>query len=246
VSSATMRPCLEHGDAVAQHLGFFQVVRGQDDGVARLVEAPDERPQASGATRHRRRPSARRARSPAADAPGPAPPGPAVSCRPRACACWHWPWMPGPGSQGFRRSMHRCRRCRNSRTGSAATPAPRRRGRRPVPGAPRRAAVLRHGSPPDVEPITRKRPASGRTSPARAEISVVLPAPLGPSRPKNSPGHFEIDSIQCLDTAKALGDLLNADRGGHSGTWRNAAVSAAAADRRRRIPRRDSAGSAGC
>src|SRR5574343_320810 len=30
-------------------------------------------------------------------------------------------------------------------------------------------------------------PPSGRTRPESAEISVVLPAPLGPSRPKNSP-----------------------------------------------------------
>src|SRR2546423_732713 len=30
-------------------------------------------------------------------------------------------------------------------------------------------------------------PRSARVSPARIEISVVLPAPLGPSRPKNSP-----------------------------------------------------------
>src|SRR5512143_630541 len=31
-------------------------------------------------------------------------------------------------------------------------------------------------------------PASARVSPAAMEISVVLPAPFGPSRPKNSPG----------------------------------------------------------
>jgi hypothetical protein len=60
-----------------------------------------------------------------------------------------------------------------------------------------------------------RRPASGRTSPASAEISVVLPAPLGPSRPKNSPLDFQVDPIQRLDTAKAFGDLLNADRSGH-------------------------------
>src|SRR6476619_8553468 len=30
-------------------------------------------------------------------------------------------------------------------------------------------------------------PRSARVSPARIEISVVLPAPFGPSRPKNSP-----------------------------------------------------------
>jgi hypothetical protein len=35
--------------------------------------------------------------------------------------------------------------------------------------------------------MTRAVPASARASPAMTLISVVLPAPLGPSRPKNSP-----------------------------------------------------------
>jgi hypothetical protein len=37
------------------------------------------------------------------------------------------------------------------------------------------------------EAVTRAAPASARASPASTLIRVVLPAPFGPSRPKNSP-----------------------------------------------------------
>ena len=43
-------------------------------------------------------------------------------------------------------------------------------------------------------PSTATRPPSGRASPAMTLISVVLPAPFGPSSPKNSPG------LTCSDT----------------------------------------------
>jgi hypothetical protein len=45
VSSATTRPALQHGDPAAQVLGFLEVMRGQHDGVAGFVQAPDEGPQ---------------------------------------------------------------------------------------------------------------------------------------------------------------------------------------------------------
>src|SRR5258708_9065764 len=42
-------------------------------------------------------------------------------------------------------------------------------------------------SPATSCPATASSPESGRTRPPSAEMSVVLPAPLGPRRPKNSP-----------------------------------------------------------
>src|SRR5574343_1635049 len=43
-------------------------------------------------------------------------------------------------------------------------------------------------------PMTLITPASGRTKPASDEISVVLPAPFGPSSPKNSPCSISSDT----------------------------------------------------
>src|SRR6185437_4087958 len=44
-------------------------------------------------------------------------------------------------------------------------------------------------------------PRSGRASPARIEISVVLPAPFGPSNPKNSPASTRRSTSQSACTS---------------------------------------------
>src|SRR5665213_569596 len=44
-------------------------------------------------------------------------------------------------------------------------------------------------------------PRSARVSPARMEISVVLPAPLGPRSPKNSPGATQRSTPASASTA---------------------------------------------
>ena len=69
--------------------------------------------------------------------------------------------------------------------------------------APRGAVVGRRRRGPSRARV----PRSARTSPARIEISVVLPAPFGPSRPKNSPGWtVEIDARERLHAAVATRD----------------------------------------
>ena len=48
------------------------------------------------------------------------------------------------------------------------------------------------------------------------EISVVLPAPLGPSSPKNSPLlDRQVDAVQRLHGAEAPRDTEHFDRGNH-------------------------------
>ena len=45
VSSATTCALLQHGDATAQGFRLFEVMRGEHDGVALAIQAPDESPQ---------------------------------------------------------------------------------------------------------------------------------------------------------------------------------------------------------
>ena len=57
-------------------------------------------------------------------------------------------------------------------------------------------------------------PRSARVRPARIEISVVLPAPFGPSRPKNSPCcDRQIDADERLHVAEAARDIDDFDSG---------------------------------
>ena len=52
----------------------------------------------------------------------------------------------------------------------------------------------------------------------RIRTAVVLPAPLGPSRPSTVPGrHGEVDAGERLDVAEALGEALDPDGGGGEG-----------------------------
>ena len=61
-------------------------------------------------------------------------------------------------------------------------------------------------------------PLSGRDKPAMQEISVVLLAPFGPSRAKNSPASTDSETwSSAVQRAKALADRLNIERNGH---WR--------------------------
>ena len=68
------------------------------------------------------------------------------------------------------------------------------------------AALLRSS------PRTRTVPAVGRVSEATMRISVVLPAPLGPKRVKNSPSATaQVHASQRHLMAKGLGHFLHLD-----------------------------------
>ena len=88
-----------------------------------------------------------------------------------------------------------------------------------------RAARLRVVGSTTSCPSTVTRPPLARARPARMLISVVLPAPLGPSRPKNSPGSMsKLTSSSARNVAAmarvGLGDLLERDGGHRSGDCR--------------------------
>ena len=216
------RARLEHRDAAAQRLGFLEVVRGQDDRVAVAVQLADELPTGSGAARRRRRRSARRARSPAACAPAPAPTStrrfmPPDSARMLASAfdgeVEVVQDLVDPGVvvahaevAGLDAQASRARVKNGSNTSSCGTTPSMRRAR---------AVVARRRRGPGCARV----PRSARARPARMEISVVLPAPLGPSRPKNSPS-----STARLDA----GERLHAPKRRATSTTSTAAVMASA------------------
>ena len=179
---------LHHRDAAAQRFRFLEVMRRQDDRVPVAIELADECPQALpqldvDARRrlvqhdHRRLVHQRLADQHA----------PLHAARQRAHVGVRLAGR-GRGDAASRRSTRRCCASRNSRTGCAASRAPRRTGRTRAPAARRRARGAPRGN---------RRRRRGRecarcrdrraSSPARIEISVVLPAPFGPSSPKNSP-----------------------------------------------------------
>ena len=177
-------PGLEHGDAPAQGLGFFQVVRGQQNGVPCLFSLAMKchsvwrnststpavgRPARSPGFVHQRLGHQHAALHAAG-----------------AGACWRPPCRPGPGFPAVRRSRPRCwyakvagleAQClahieEGSNTSSCGTMPSLRRAART--GLARRT---QHGDA-----------TAGGARQARQDADqVVLPAPLGPSRPKNSP-----------------------------------------------------------
>ena len=62
-------------------------------------------------------------------------------------------------------------------------------------------------------PATTAVPLVGGTSVVNMRMSVLLPAPFGPSRPKISPlSHREADVIHRQQRAKALADAFDLDR----------------------------------
>lgn len=135
----------------------------------------------------------RRARSPADGVPMPGQPEPAASFPPTNDAYWYRPWSSNRDFEVSRRSSHRCAGCQNSRIGSAASHAPKKMGRKPVPEALRQGAVVPRGNhQAHRTPALKACRKLGRTNPARQEINVVLPAPFGPSRPHLRPPRFPV------------------------------------------------------
>ena len=89
------------------------------------------------------------------------------------------------GARGARRRGS----CRSSARAASATRAPARSGRAPPPGARSRSPAAPRSRPRPRPPGRTRgsRPPSGRVRPTTLRMRVVLPAPLGPSRPKNEP-----------------------------------------------------------
>ena len=78
---------------------------------------------------------------------------------------------------------------------------------------PRRWRSAR-SSLPQRRPSTSTSPASGASRPSRISTVVVLPAPLGPSRPKHSPrAHLEVEPVHGDDVVVALHEPAAADGG---------------------------------
>ena len=72
-------------------------------------------------------------------------------------------------------------------------------------------ARLYVGSPISGVPSKTMSPDSGRSCPQTQLNRVVLPAPLGPTRPTLSPGaHVEGDAVHGLDPAEGLADAAQA------------------------------------
>ncbi len=81
----------------------------------------------------------------------------------------------------------------------------------------RRAAASRTTSSPTTVAV----PASGMSSVVSTRTSVVLPAPLGPSRPRTVPlAHVEIDAVEGAHVAEGLDDAADDDRRLPVGRWR--------------------------
>ena len=205
---------LQHRDAPAQRLGFLEVVRRQDDRVAVAIQLADERPQAlpqldvdarRGLVQHDHR---RLVHQRLAD----------------QHAALHAARQRAHVGVGLRREVEVvqdlvdpravARACRNSRTGSRASRAREKNGSNTSScGTTPSAAARSRGSRRRRRGRARARvPRSARVRPARIEISVVLPAPFGPSRPKNSPSlDGEVDAGQRLHAAEAAGDVVDFD-----------------------------------
>ena len=120
---------VDDGDAVAQLLGFLEVVGGEHHRHALAIEARGRSSTARGEARCRRRRSARRAPGSAANGPSPWRPAAAASCRPTGCGRKRRPCRSGASPPAARRS--------------AARPAERRTGR---PGSRALRAGLKNGS----------------------------------------------------------------------------------------------------
>ena len=145
-------------------------------------------------------PSARRASAAAAAARAPAPAPPAAARRPRA---WRRARRSKPGSPTS--SSTSATRARASLARRALHPQPERdvaadvavREQREVLEHQPEAALVRRAPRQVLGRPSSTRPAVGRSSPATARSSVVLPQPLGPSRLTISPSAtLEVDAVE--------------------------------------------------
>ena len=83
-------------------------------------------------------------------------------------------------------------------------------------------------------PATRAVPASGFSSVVSTRTAVVLPAPLGPSRPSTVPAaRLEVDAVERAHVAEGLHEPLDGDRG--AGGGRHALDGTRHRGRRRRL-----------
>ena len=206
---------LQHRDAAAQRLGLLEIVRGEDDRVAVAVELADEAPQAlpqldvdarRGLVEHDH---GRLVHERLADQHAPL-----HAARQRAHV-----------GVGLRRQVEVMQDLVDPRR-------PGRAGRNSPPGIRASRARVKNGSntsscgtTPRLRRAARKSattswprmravPRSARVSPARIEISVVLPAPFGPQQPEElAPLDRQVDAGQRLHGAEAARDIDDFDGG---------------------------------
>ena len=182
------QPAAVHDHQVrAGLLDLGEEVAGDDDGPARRPRTGSSRPASRGSAAGRVRSSARRGSAGPACRAWPArwraaAACPASRCVPRGRARRRARRSPGPP---------RCARPRRGGRWPAST-APGCRGPTDAAGSPRPRRTRRPARAPArpgrmAWPKTRISPASGRISPISMRRVVVLPAPLGPSRPSTWP-----------------------------------------------------------
>ena len=78
-------------------------------------------------------------------------------------------------------------------------------------------AILCEGQPATSTPLIRTEPASGRSIPMMSFITVDLPEPFGPMRPKISPARtLKRHLLHSDEAAKALGEAFDLEVGAFS------------------------------
>ena len=186
VSRAIRRPAADQRDLLAQLLGLLEVVRGEEDRGALGVELPDVAPQLRRSSKS----------TPAVGSSRITSRGRCMSAR-ASSSLRRWP----PESLGARTSASRAGRTRRSsrrRAASRSSSRSSRRGRSSVSRDGEEAVEVdvllgqaRPSGAPRASraawPKTAISPSVTRIRLQTALISVVLPAPFGPSRPKKAP-----------------------------------------------------------
>ena len=181
---------VEHRDRVGQSVGLLEVLGGEEDRHAFARPGARRCPRALRGCAGRGRSSARRGRGAAAARPCPSPGRAAAASRPSRSRRAGRRRRRGRR----RRAARRCGR-RAARPGRRRSRAIRSRFSRPVSTSSTAAnwpvrlidRFTPIGSASRSWPATVAEPESGRVSVARMRTIVVLPAPLGPSRPKTEP-----------------------------------------------------------
>ena len=208
---------IHDGDAVAQLVGLVHVVRGQQNRQARLLlELLESSPRRWCARPDRGPWSARRERESSANAPARARFPAAAACRrktcpPAICRSASDPRLPADSRISSARSSggHAVKLGVNQQIflgGQLRIGRQRLRNHADGIAHAVRRPCARRG------PRTRAVPAVGGVSVVSMRISVVLPAPLGPSRPKISPcSTVKADVVHGHEIAEALGQFVDFD-----------------------------------
>ena len=210
------RAVVDHDDLVGEPVGLVEVLRGQQHGGALRRRGPRSSPTGSAGCAGPGRSSARRGTAPAGGRRARRPGRAGGACRRSRSSPGASRRRSGRTARAARpraraRPRGACGRAarpsRGSRSRSGSRP-PRRTGR---PGRSWRAARRRRAS--TSSPTTRAVPASGLSSVVRIRTAVVLPAPLGPSRPEHAARlRGEVDAAEGPHRSVRLLESLDDDR----------------------------------